>query len=92
MMATFETPDRAIAAAIRMREAMSDLGAERQHQSLSLKMGIHEGSCLAVTLNAPAGLFRPAGERRLAGPGPCGVTLDRGHGVRGGERESTVAA
>lgn len=51
VMATFETPDRAIAAAMRMREAMSDLGAERQHQSLHLKMGIHEGSCLAVTLN-----------------------------------------
>jgi class 3 adenylate cyclase len=31
IMATFETPDRAIAAALRMREAMSDLGAERQH-------------------------------------------------------------
>jgi class 3 adenylate cyclase len=51
VMATFETPDRAIAAAIRMRQAMSDLGAERQHQSLRLKMGIHEGSCLAVILN-----------------------------------------
>jgi class 3 adenylate cyclase len=51
VMATFETPDRAIAAAIRMREAMSDLGSERHHQSLLLKMGIHEGSCLAVTLN-----------------------------------------
>jgi class 3 adenylate cyclase len=51
VMATFETPDRAVAAAIRMREAMSDLGARRQYQSLRLKMGIHEGSCLAVTLN-----------------------------------------
>jgi class 3 adenylate cyclase len=51
VMATFETPDRAIAAAIRMREAMSDLGAERHHQSLRLKMGIHEGSCIAVILN-----------------------------------------
>src|SRR5437899_13056823 len=51
LMATCGTPDRAIAAAIRMREAMSDLGAERAHQSLHLKMGIHEGSCLAVTLN-----------------------------------------
>ena len=51
VMATFETPDRAIAAAICMREAMSDLGAQRQQQSLGLKMGIHEGSCLAVTLN-----------------------------------------
>jgi class 3 adenylate cyclase len=51
VMATFETSDRAIAAAIRMREAVSDLGAQRQHQSLRLKIGIHEGSCLAVTLN-----------------------------------------
>jgi class 3 adenylate cyclase len=51
VMATFETPDRAIAAAIRMREATSDLGAQRQHQRLHLKIGIHEGSCLAVTLN-----------------------------------------
>jgi class 3 adenylate cyclase len=57
VMATFETPDRAIAAAIRMREAMSDLGAERQHQSLHLKMGIHEGSCLAVTLNGQQDYF-----------------------------------
>jgi class 3 adenylate cyclase len=57
VMATFETPDRAIAAALRMREAMSDLGAERQHQSLGLKMGIHEGSCLAVTLNAQQDYF-----------------------------------
>jgi class 3 adenylate cyclase len=51
VMATFETPDRAIAAAVRMREAVSDLGAERHHQSLRLKMGIHEGSCIAVILN-----------------------------------------
>jgi class 3 adenylate cyclase len=57
IMATFETPDRAIAAAIRMREAMGDLGAERQHQSLRLKMGIHEGSCLAVTLNGQQDYF-----------------------------------
>jgi class 3 adenylate cyclase len=57
VMATFETPDRAIAAAIRMREAMSDLGAQREHQSLRLKMGIHEGSCLAVTLNQQQDYF-----------------------------------
>jgi class 3 adenylate cyclase len=36
---------------------MSDLGAERQHQSLRLKMGIHEGSCLAVTLNGQQDYF-----------------------------------
>src|SRR5205085_95769 len=57
IMATFETPDRAIAAAIRIREAMSDLGVERQHQSVRLKMGIHEGSCLAVTLNGQQDYF-----------------------------------
>jgi class 3 adenylate cyclase len=34
-----------------MLEAVSDLSAQRQHQSLRLKIGIHEGSCLAVTLN-----------------------------------------
>jgi class 3 adenylate cyclase len=57
VMATFQAPDRGIAAAIRMREAMSDLGAERQHQSLRLKIGIHEGSCLAVTLNGQQDYF-----------------------------------
>ena len=57
VMATFETPDRAIAAALRMREAMSNLGAERQYQGLGLKMGIHEGPCLAVTLNAQQDYF-----------------------------------
>ncbi len=57
VMATFETPDRAIAAAIRLRAAKSDLGAARQHQSLRLKMGIHEGSCLAVTLNGQQDYF-----------------------------------
>src|SRR6202045_2545121 len=57
VMATFETPDRGIAAAIRMREAMSDLGAQRRHQSLRLKIGIDEGSCLAVTLNGQQDYF-----------------------------------
>jgi class 3 adenylate cyclase len=51
VMATFATPDRAIAAALRMREAISGLGKERHHNELLLKMGIHEGPCLAVTLN-----------------------------------------
>ena len=31
--------------------------AQRQHQSLRLKMGIHEGSCLAVTLNGQQDYF-----------------------------------
>ncbi len=46
VMATFPTPDRALAAALRMREAIRDLNEE-----LLLKIGIHEGPCLAVMLN-----------------------------------------
>jgi class 3 adenylate cyclase len=51
VMATFPTPDRAVAAALRMREAMQRLNAERKSEDLLLKIGIHEGPCLAVTLN-----------------------------------------
>jgi class 3 adenylate cyclase len=46
VMATFPTPDRAMAAALKMREALKDLKGE-----LLLKIGIHEGPCLAVSLN-----------------------------------------
>jgi class 3 adenylate cyclase len=46
VMATFPTPDRAMAAALKMREALKDLKDE-----LLLKIGIHEGPCLAVSLN-----------------------------------------
>ncbi|MBA1157507.1 adenylate/guanylate cyclase domain-containing protein [Microvirga mediterraneensis] len=51
VMATFSTPDHAIAAALRMREAMRSLNEERGSEDLLLKIGIHEGPCLAVTLN-----------------------------------------
>ena len=51
VMATFVTPDRALAAALRMREAMTRINAERHNEDLLLKIGIHEGPCLAVTLN-----------------------------------------
>ena len=51
VMATFATPDRALAAALRMREEMTRINAERHNQDLLLKIGIHEGPCLAVTLN-----------------------------------------
>jgi class 3 adenylate cyclase len=46
VMATFPTPDRAVAAALRMRDEMRELS-----QDLLLKIGIHEGPCIAVTLN-----------------------------------------
>jgi class 3 adenylate cyclase len=51
VMATFATPDRALAAALRMRDAMTRINAERKNEDLLLKIGIHEGPCLAVTLN-----------------------------------------
>jgi class 3 adenylate cyclase len=51
VMATFDTPDRAVAAALRMREAMQSLNDERGSEDLLLKIGIHEGPCLAVVLN-----------------------------------------
>ncbi len=51
VMATFPTPDRALAAALRMREAMRGLNEKHQSEDLLLKIGIHEGPCLAVTLN-----------------------------------------
>jgi class 3 adenylate cyclase len=51
VMATFPTPDRAVAAAMRMREAMRKLNAERGGEDLLLKIGIHEGPCIAVNLN-----------------------------------------
>src|SRR5437016_3574952 len=51
VMATFPTPDRAMAAALRIREAMRTLNAERGGEDLLLKIGLHEGPCLAVVLN-----------------------------------------
>ena len=51
VMATFSTPDRAVAAALRMREEMARINAERGNDDLVLKIGIHEGPCLAVMLN-----------------------------------------
>jgi class 3 adenylate cyclase len=46
VMATFATPDRALAAALRMRDSVHSL-----KNDLLIKIGIHEGPCLAVTLN-----------------------------------------
>jgi class 3 adenylate cyclase len=51
VMATFVTPAQAIAAGLRMRTAMDKLNAARGTQDLVLKVGIHEGPCLAVMLN-----------------------------------------
>ena len=51
VMATFSTPDRAVAAALRMRDAMHDFKDSGTGDGLLLKIGIHEGPCLAVVLD-----------------------------------------
>jgi class 3 adenylate cyclase len=51
VMATFPTSDRGMSAVLRMREDMRRLNEERSREDLLLKIGIHEGPCLAVTLN-----------------------------------------
>jgi class 3 adenylate cyclase len=51
VMATFPESDRGMAAVLRMRDAMRRLNDERGREDLLLKIGIHEGPCLAVTLN-----------------------------------------
>src|SRR6266403_1305806 len=51
VMATFIRPEHAIVAGLRMRAAMDLLNAERGRDDLAVKIGIHEGPCLAVMLN-----------------------------------------
>jgi class 3 adenylate cyclase len=51
VMATFIRPEHAIVAGLRMRAAMDMLNAQRGTQDLVVKIGIHEGPCLAVMLN-----------------------------------------
>jgi class 3 adenylate cyclase len=51
VMATFIRPEHAIVAGLRMRAAMDALNAERGRNDLVVKIGIHEGPCLAVMLN-----------------------------------------
>jgi class 3 adenylate cyclase len=51
VMATFPSPERGMAAVLAMRHAMRELNTQRASDDLLLKIGIHEGPCLAVTLN-----------------------------------------
>ena len=51
VMATFIRPEHALMAGLRMRAAMDDLNKERGSNDLVVKIGIHEGPCLAVMLN-----------------------------------------
>ncbi|MET0446539.1 MAG: adenylate/guanylate cyclase domain-containing protein [Pseudorhodoplanes sp.] len=51
VMATFTHPEQALLAALEMRRAMERLNDERETRDLVVKIGIHEGPCLAVMLN-----------------------------------------
>jgi class 3 adenylate cyclase len=51
VMATFIRPEHALVAGLRMRSAMDALNVERGTGDLVVKIGIHEGPCLAVMLN-----------------------------------------
>ena len=54
---TFLSPDQAVNAALRMREGMRQFNAAHGPNDLSLKIGIHEGPCLAVLLNERQDFF-----------------------------------
>ncbi|HEX4113687.1 MAG TPA: DUF5939 domain-containing protein [Stellaceae bacterium] len=51
VMATFPGPEHAVSAALRMRDSIGKIGEPGQGQDMLLKIGIHEGPCLAVMLN-----------------------------------------
>ena len=51
VMATFIRPEHAVMAGLRMRAAMDELNKQRGGNDLIVKIGIHEGPCLAVMLN-----------------------------------------
>ncbi|MBX9698831.1 MAG: adenylate/guanylate cyclase domain-containing protein [Acetobacteraceae bacterium] len=53
VMASFPTPDQAVGAAVRMREAIRAL----RDGELMLKVGLHSGPCLAVMLNGAQDYF-----------------------------------
>jgi class 3 adenylate cyclase len=51
VMATFPSAEYGVNAALRMRQAMDELNGARQHEDLLVKIGLHEGPCLAVVSN-----------------------------------------
>lgn len=51
VMATFSEPERGLAAAVRMRDAMHAMNRSAGREDLVLKIGLHEGPCIAVNQN-----------------------------------------
>jgi hypothetical protein len=62
VMATFPTPDRTLAATLRMRDSVRQI-----KNDLLIKIGIHEGPCLAVTLNYRLGYSAGCRARAASG-------------------------
>ena len=77
VMAAYPDAARAVAAALEMRRAVGRAG---RGQAVSLKIGVHHGAAIAVTLNERAGLLRADGEHRRAGAGAGGRGRDLGDG------------
>jgi class 3 adenylate cyclase len=71
VMATFPVPHRAVSAALRMRDSMRQLNVRQGAEELILKIGIHEGPCLAVNLNGRQDYFGQTVNDGLA----SGITL-----------------
>jgi class 3 adenylate cyclase len=51
IMATFPSPERGLAAALSMRDAMVQFNDAHHSEDLLVKIGLHAGPCLAVMLN-----------------------------------------
>ena len=80
VMATFPTPDTALRAAMRMREAMRRINEKRGSADLALNIGLH-GAMPCGDARRPAGLFRPFGQHSLARPGARRPDSDPGDEV-----------
>jgi class 3 adenylate cyclase len=51
VMATFSKPEDGLRAALAMHEAMARFNRGQQREEVMVKIGLHDGPCLAVTLN-----------------------------------------
>jgi class 3 adenylate cyclase len=81
VMAAFSTPIDAVRAAVAMREAVEDLNRDRPQRDFVLKIGMHKGAAIAVTLNDRLDYFGQtvniaARVQNLAGGDEICVTAD----------------
>ena len=76
VMATFPTPDRAVAAALRMREAMRELNERARQRGPAAQDRHPRGPVPRRHAQRPAGLFRPDREHRRARAGPRRLARD----------------